>query len=54
MPVALATFEELGELLRAVEYARPDAKETDAPGFTGAKECYAGDAQTLGCLFLGK
>ena len=54
MPVALTTVEELSELLGALEYAGPDAKETDAPGFTGSKEGYAGNVQTLGYLFLRK
>jgi hypothetical protein len=37
MPVALATIEELGELLGTVKHASTDTKETDAPGFAGAE-----------------
>ena len=54
MPVALTILEELGELLGAVQDSSPYAKESDASGFTGSEESDAGDAQTLGCLFLGK
>jgi hypothetical protein len=44
MTVALTRSQELGQMLGAVKHAGPDAKETDAPGFTGSKEGYAGDA----------
>jgi hypothetical protein len=54
MPIALTTIEELRKLFRAVKHAGTDAKEANASGFTGSKEGYAGDAQTFGCLFLGK
>jgi len=54
MAVALTTLKKLCELLGAVQDAGPNSKESNTPGFTGAKEGYAGYAQTLGCLFLGK
>ena len=43
-PVSLASIQEVGQVLGAVEHAGPDAKETDAPGFTGSKKGYAGNA----------
>jgi len=52
--VSLASIQEVSQVLGAVKHAGPDAKESDAPGFTGSKEGYAGDAQSLGRLFLRK
>jgi hypothetical protein len=37
MAVALTSLEELRELFGAVQNPGPDAKETDAAGFTSAK-----------------
>ena len=42
--VALAVVQELSQVLRAVKHAGPDSKESDAPGFTGAKKGDASDA----------
>jgi len=53
-PVSLARIQEVSQMLRTVEHAGADAKESDPPGFTGSKEGDAGHAQTLGCLFLRK
>jgi len=43
-PVSLASIQEVGEMLRAVKHAGPDAKEPNASGFTGAKEGDASNA----------
>jgi len=42
--IAFAVIQELGQMLGAVENASPDAKEPNAPGFTGAKKGDVSDA----------
>jgi len=53
-PVALASVQELSELLGAVKNAGSNTEESYASGFTGPKEGYTGDTQALGRLFLRK
>jgi hypothetical protein len=52
--VTFARFQKLCELLGAVEHAGANSKESNPPGFAGAEQSNAGNAQTLRCLFLGK
>ena len=42
--VALAVVQELGQMLSAVKHSGADAKESNAPGFTGSKKGDASDA----------